>query len=77
MEGLALLPGRLYEMDPLREGYDKTRAFAAQHLNFINCMKGQDKPLITAEDSLASVQVVETAYRSAGPSQWLRVEGPA
>jgi len=60
---------------PFGTGYDKTKAFAAQHQNFIDSLRGRDKPLITAEDSLASVQVVEAAYRSAGTNQWSRVEG--
>jgi predicted dehydrogenase len=60
---------------PFGTGYDKTRSFAAQHQNFIDSIKGRDKPVITAEDSLASVQVVEAAYRSAGTNQWVRVEG--
>lgn len=60
---------------PFGTGYDKTRAFASQLQNFVDCLKGRDKPTITAEDSLASVQVVEAAYRSAGTNQWSRVEG--
>jgi predicted dehydrogenase len=60
---------------PFGTGYDKTRAFASQLQNFVDCLKGRDKPIISAEDSLASVQVVEAAYRSAGTNQWSRVEG--
>jgi predicted dehydrogenase len=37
-------------------------------------MKGLDKPLITPEDSLASVQVVEAAYRSIQQRNWQPVE---
>ena len=59
---------------PFGSGYDKVKSFANQHLNFISCLKGKDKPVITAEDSLASVQVVEAAYRSAGSNHWLRIE---
>jgi len=59
---------------PFGTGYDKTKAFAAQHQNFVDCLKGKDKPIITAEDSLASVQVVEAAYRSIGTNQWARLE---
>ncbi len=63
---------------PFGTGYDKTKAFANQQSNFIATLKGLDKPVITAEDSLASVQVVETAYKSAERNNWLRVEsGPA
>jgi predicted dehydrogenase len=59
---------------PFGTGYDKTRSFANQHANFIASLKGKDKPLITAEDSLASVQVVEAAYRSAGSNHWSKIE---
>ena len=59
---------------PFGTGYDKTRSFASQHANFIASLKGKDKPLITAEDSLASVQVVEAAYRSAGSNHWSKIE---
>jgi predicted dehydrogenase len=59
---------------PFGTGYDKTKSFANQHANFMACLKGKDKPVITAEDSLASVQVVEAAYRSAGGNHWSKIE---
>jgi len=59
---------------PFGSGYDKNKSFASQHSNFIDVIKGNDKPVITPEDSLASVQFVETAYRSAGTNHWLRIE---
>jgi predicted dehydrogenase len=62
---------------PFGTGYDKLKAFARQLTNFIGCLKGREVPVITAEDSLASVQVVETAYRSAGRDHWLKVETQA
>jgi predicted dehydrogenase len=58
---------------PFGNGYDKLKAFARQLSNFIACLKGREVPVISAEDSLASVQVVETAYRSASRNNWLRV----
>jgi predicted dehydrogenase len=58
---------------PFGNGYDKLKAFARQLSNFIGCLKGREVPVISAEDSLASVQVVETAYRSASRNNWLRV----
>ncbi len=58
---------------PFGTGYDKLKAFARQLGNFIGCLKGREVPVISAEDSLASVQVVETAYRSASRNNWLRV----
>ena len=62
---------------PFGTGYDKLKAFARQIGNFIGCLKGREIPVISAEDSLASVQVVETAYRSASRNNWLRVEPAA
>ena len=61
---------------PFGTGYDKLKAFARQLANFIGCLKGREVPVITAEDSLASVQVVETAYHSADRDNWLKVEPP-
>ena len=62
---------------PFGGGYDKLKAFARQLSNFVGCLKGRELPIISAEDSLASVQVVEAAYRSAGRNNWLRVDGAA
>jgi len=62
---------------PFGGGYDKLKAFARQLSNFVGCLKGRELPIISAEDSLASVQVVEAAYRSASRNNWLRVDGAA
>ncbi|HYV86299.1 MAG TPA: Gfo/Idh/MocA family oxidoreductase [Patescibacteria group bacterium] len=62
---------------PFGSGYDKLKAFARQLGNFVGCLKGRELPIISAEDSLASVQVVEAAYRSASRNNWLRVDGAA
>lgn len=59
---------------PFGTGYDKLKAFSRQLLNFIGCLKGREAPVISAEDSMASVQVIETAYRSASRNNWLRVD---
>jgi predicted dehydrogenase len=53
------------------QGYDKVQALRAQLLNFAAAALGQQRPLITAEDAVASVQVIETAYRSAEERRWL------
>lgn len=60
---------------PFGTGYDKVKSFANQHANFMAVIKGLDKPLITPEDSLASVQVVEAAYRSIQQRNWQAVDG--
>ena len=58
---------------PFGSGYDKLRAFRRQLENFIGTLKGREMPIITAEDSLASVEVIETAYHSASKNYWVRV----
>lgn len=56
-------------------GYDKIRAFRGQVENFCRAVRGEESLLITAEDALASVQVIEAAYRSARRDDWVAVEG--
>ena len=58
---------------PFGTGYDKLKAFRRQLENFISSIKGREMPIISAEDALASVEVVETAYDSAGRNNWVRV----
>ncbi len=53
------------------KGYDKVAAFRAQHENFVAAIAGRERPLITADESLASVQVIEAAYKSAGVTRWV------
>lgn len=52
------------------KGYDKLGSFVAQLRNFAGCIRGDEQPLITGEDALASVQVVETAYASERTGCW-------
>ena len=63
------------------KGYDKTSAFARQLRNFAGSIRGREAPLITAEDSLESVRVIEAAYRSMERDTWVEVSkherGPA
>jgi predicted dehydrogenase len=59
---------------PFGQGYDKLKAFGRQIGNFVACLKGREVPIIVAEDALASVQVIETAYQSASRNNWLRVD---
>ncbi|MBI4604757.1 MAG: Gfo/Idh/MocA family oxidoreductase [Planctomycetes bacterium] len=57
-------------------GYNKLHAFKKQIENFVGCVRGQALPLITPEDALASVQVIESAYVSAGKIHWVPVAQP-
>ncbi len=54
-------------------GYDKIGALAGQLTNFVRTIRGEEAPLITPEDSLASVRVIEAAYASASSDRWLPV----
>ena len=38
--------------------------------NFARAVKGQDKLLVTPEDAIASVDVIEAAYRALNHTQW-------
>ena len=55
------------------DGYDKLAAFSNQLKNFIGVIRGTEQPLITAEDSVASVSVIEAAYRSMDMDKWMPV----
>jgi predicted dehydrogenase len=60
------------------KGYNKVQAFTAQINNFAGAIRGEEALLITAEDALASVEVIETAYADLRRSHWVRVgEKPA
>jgi len=54
-------------------GYDKVRCLAKQADNFVATLRGKELPLITPEDALASVQVIDTAYASMSRNNWLPV----
>lgn len=57
-------------------GYDKISAMGAQVVNFCRALRGEERLLITAEDAIASVAVIDRAYRSLRTSQWTPVEDP-
>ena len=46
------------------QGYDKIAAFPAQLQNFADVILGTARPVIDRDDALASVAVIEQAYRS-------------
>jgi len=57
------------------KGYNKVQAFRSQLENFARTIRGEDRLLITAEDALASVQVIEAAYASLKQHNWMPVNG--
>lgn len=54
-------------------GYEKMAALRGQLRNFAATILGTDKPMITADDALTSVKVIDAAYRSATDNQWIEV----
>jgi predicted dehydrogenase len=54
-------------------GYDKRAALAAQLQNFTAVIRGREEPMVSADDALASVRVIEAAYRSARVGRWVPV----
>lgn len=55
------------------KGYDKVQAFRSQIDNFSRAIRGEETLLITPEDALASVEVVEAAYAALRQSQWTTI----
>jgi predicted dehydrogenase len=57
------------------KGYDKVQAFRSQIQNFAKAIRGEEMLLITAEDALASVEVIEAAYAALREDQWTQIAG--
>jgi predicted dehydrogenase len=55
-------------------GYNKNQAFRSQVNNFARAIRGEEKLLIDWEDALASVDVIEAAYRSLREPNWTGVK---
>jgi len=55
------------------KGYDKVQAFRSKIENFCNAILGQEELLIKPEDALASVEVIEAAYKSLNQNLWQKV----
>ena len=57
-------------------GYDKIAAFRAQLLNFCNNIRRGETLLISPEDAVASVEVIQAAYQALKKSRWQRLRRP-
>jgi predicted dehydrogenase len=56
------------------KGYDKIQAFCRQLSNFASAICGEERLLITTEDAIASVEVIEAAYIALRQHHWTAVE---
>lgn len=51
-------------------GYDKTASFKGKIENFANALRGKEELFIKPADALASVQVIDAAYKSMKQNLW-------
>lgn len=58
------------------QGYDKLAAFRANLRNFCMAIEGREPLLITADDAIASVEVIQRAYESLQRQAWVSVAPP-
>jgi predicted dehydrogenase len=58
------------------KGYDKAQAFRSQIDNFCGAIRGENPLLLTADEAVDSVAIMEAAYRSLRQSQWVEVLFP-
>jgi predicted dehydrogenase len=58
-------------------GYNKVEAFKRQIENFAGAVRGDEALVVTPEDALASVQVIEAAYRSLARGGWEPIAEPS
>ncbi len=54
-------------------GYDKLQAFDRKLENFCRAIRGERRLLITAEDAIASVEVIDKAYQSLEDNRWIAI----
>lgn len=58
------------------KGYDKVQAFRSNIDNFARSIRGEEALVTTAEDALASIEVIEAAYADLRRSHWVSVGKP-
>jgi predicted dehydrogenase len=59
------------------KGYNKVQAFRSNIDNFAKAIRGEEALLISAEEALASVDVIEAAYADLRRNHWVAVGAPA
>jgi len=58
---------------PFGSGYDKVAALRSQVENFCGAIRGTEHLRITSRDAVASVEVIDAAYRSLEQDNWVAV----
>jgi predicted dehydrogenase len=58
------------------KGYNKVQSLRSQVENFALALRGEEKLLITPEDAVASVEVIEAANRAIRDEHWISVGEP-
>jgi predicted dehydrogenase len=54
-------------------GYNKVQAFRSQIENFAKAIRGEEELLITGDDAIASVNIIESAYKALRQNKWVPV----
>ena len=72
-KGSRIRRGRTGLWEAFGTGYDKVAAFARQVDHFAAVLRGEDRTLPDAHDALASVAVIQAAYRSMRRGAWTLV----
>lgn len=62
---------------PFGTGYGKVAAFSNQVRDFVGAARGEHHAEVSMRDALASVRVIEAAYRSIASNRWQPVSGDA
>lgn len=70
-------PATSREWVPIGKGYDKFQAFRSQIDNFSRAVAGEEALLITTDDAIASVEVIEAARLSLAENRWVPVGADA
>lgn len=55
------------------DGYDKVQSFVNQIDNFVKAIYDEEELLITSDDALASVEVIEAAYEALHGKKWQKI----
>lgn len=65
------------EWIPFGNGYNKIQAFRSQIENFSRAIRGEEPLLITAENALDAVHIIDCAYQSLRQNQAVYISNPA